>query len=84
MVIEMRGCGASFGVNNSFSSIENRMDIKYIMENWAPEQAWYNGKFAMMGGSNRGLIQGAAAAVGVKGLVGITPVVCDMDLYYQN
>jgi len=84
MCISMRGCGASEGINNSFSSLENRFDIKYIMENWAPQQSWYNGSFAMMGGSNRGLIQGAAAAADIKGLKAITPVVCDMDFYYQN
>ena len=84
MCIAMRGCGASEGINNSFSSLENRLDVKYIMENWAPQQSWYNGSFGMMGGSNRGLIQGAVAAAGVEGLKCITPVVCDMDFYYQN
>ena len=84
MMIEMRGCGASEGINNSFSSIENRLDVKYIMENWTSRQPWYNGKFAMMGGSNRGLIQGATATTGVRGLVGITPVVSGMDFYYVN
>jgi len=81
IIINMRGCGASFGINNSFASVENRLDIKYIMENWAAEQPWYNGKFSMMGGSNRGIIQGAAAAVLPKGLKGITPSVCNMDFY---
>lgn len=84
LVINMRGCGASFGVNNSFSSVENRLDIKFIMENWAPLQNWYSGSFAMMGGSNRGLIQGAVAAVQPKGLKGITPSDCNMEFYFGN
>jgi len=83
-IVEMRGCGASFGVNNSFTSVENRLDVKYIMENWLANQSWSDGKYATMGGSNRGLIQQAAAAVTPKGLLGITPVVCNADFYYQD
>ena len=82
--IEMRGCGASFGVNDSFASVENRLDVKYVMEHWAKEQSWYNGKFATMGGSNRGLIQEATAAVQPEGMVAMTPVVCNADFYHQD
>lgn len=82
--LEMRGCGASFGVNNSFASIENRLDVKYVMENWLPAQSWFAGKIVSVGGSNRGLIQWAVATVAPNGLMGVAPVVNNSDFYYQN
>ncbi len=84
MMVEMRGCGASFGVNNSFASLENRMDMKYIMEEWLPTQEWYSGKCGMFGGSNRGLIQSATAAVTPKGYAGAVPSVNNADFYFQD
>ncbi len=84
VVIELRGCGVSFGVSNSFASMENRLDVKHIMENWIARQPWSNGKYGMIGGSNRGLIQQATAAVDPQGLLAITPVVTNADFYFQD
>ncbi len=84
VIVEMRGCGASFGVCNSFASVENRKDVAYIMEKWIANQSWSNGKYAMMGGSNRGLIQNSTMVEAPKGLLGITPVVNNPDFYYQD
>ncbi|MCM1440584.1 MAG: CocE/NonD family hydrolase, partial [Roseburia sp.] len=84
VMLEMRGCGASFGVNNSFASLENRLDVKYVMENWLPAQAWSNGTCAMEGGSNRGLIQWATATTAPEGLKAISPIVNNPDFYYQD
>ena len=84
MMLEMRGCGAAFGVNNSFASLENRLDIKYVLENWLAGQDWYDGNAAMWGGSNRGLIQWATASTAPDGLEAISPIVCNPDFYYQD
>lgn len=83
---EMRGCGASYGTNDSFSSIENRKDVTAILD-WAAAQEWSDGQAVTYGGSNRGLIQFAAAVTRPepsKMLKGITPVVANADFYYQD
>ena len=86
IICEMRGCGASYGTNDSFSSIENRKDVNAVME-WVISQEWSDGQIATFGGSNRGLIQFAAAVtkpMPCRGLKGITPVVANADFYYQD
>mgnify|MGYP002791979132 CR=1 FL=1 len=86
VVVEMRGCGASFGTNDSFSSIENRRDVNTLFD-WVAEQPWSDGQVATYGGSNRGLIQFASAVTKPApspALKGITPVVSNPDFYYQD
>lgn len=86
VVAEMRGCGVSYGVNNSFASIENRQDATAIL-NWIGEQEWSDGQACTFGGSNKGLIQFASAVAKPEPsavLKGITPVVANPDFYYQD
>ena len=86
VIAEMRGCGASFGVNDSFSSIENRKDVNTLLD-WIGGQEWSDGQAVTYGGSNRGLIQYAAAVTRPAPssvLKGITPVVSNPDFYYQD
>ncbi len=83
VITEMRGCGASFGVNDSFASLENRQDVVAVIQ-WVNAQPWSSGKVGMLGGSNRGFIQLASATLAPKGLEAITPAVANIDFYYQN
>lgn len=83
VIVEMRGCGASFGVNDSFASMENRKDIVALIK-WIMAEPWCDGNLGMMGGSNRGFIQLAAATMAPEGLKAITPSVSNIDFYYQN
>lgn len=86
VVAEMRGCGVSYGVNNSFASIENRQDTTAILD-WIGKQEWSDGQACTFGGSNKGLIQFATAVRKPEPspvLKGITPVVANADFYYQD
>ena len=84
--ISSRGTGDSFGVDISFSSLENRYDIKTIFEEWLPTKEWYDSEagIGMVGGSNKGLIQWAVATVAPEGLKAISPEVSNPDFYYQD
>lgn len=86
VIAEMRGCGASYGTNNSFCSIENRQDVTAII-NWIDAQSWCDGNVGTFGGSNRGLGQFTASVAKpepAKALKAITPVVANADFYYQD
>ena len=86
VAVEMRGCGVSYGVNNSFASIENRQDVNAILD-WIGEQEWSDGQVCTFGGSNKGLIQFASSVrkpAPSPVLKGITPVVANADFYYQD
>ncbi|WP_394926446.1 CocE/NonD family hydrolase [uncultured Robinsoniella sp.] len=81
--LELRGCGVSFGINNSFGSQEHCKDVIAVTE-WISKQNWYNGKIGMLGCSNRAYIQLCTAAYNPKQLNTVTPVVAVSDFYYQN
>ncbi|WP_276352206.1 CocE/NonD family hydrolase [Cohnella caldifontis] len=83
LVLETRGFGASFGYSQGFCEPTDGEDVKAVIE-WAAEQRWCDGHVGMMGLSNMGLIQEAAAARRPPHLRAITPVVCNSDFYYQN
>ena len=83
IITEMRGCGASYGVNDSFASMDNRKDVEAVI-GWITEQSWSTGKVGMMGGSNRGFIQLASATLDPDGLESIMSAVASTDFYYQN
>ena len=86
VIPEMRGCGASYGIDDSFTSIENRKDVNALLD-WCGEQDWCDGTAGTFGGSNRGLIQFAAAVTKPapsKVLKSICPVVANPDFYYQD
>ncbi len=84
VAVEMRGCGASFGVNDSFASHENRLDVDAVIQ-WIRQQPWCDGNVGMMGGSNRSFIQVCTAGdVAPQGLKAITPCVSNVNFYYTN
>lgn len=84
VAVEMRGCGASFGVNDSFASHENRLDVEAVIR-WIVAQPWCDGNVGMMGGSNRSFIQVCTAGdVAPEGLKAISPCVSNINFYYSN
>lgn len=86
LVLELRGCGASFGTCTSFVTQQDRHDVTEVL-NWVGQQVWSDGQCAIYGGSNRALIQFAAAVnkpAPSPVLKGITPVVANPDFYYQD
>lgn len=86
LVLELRGCGASYGTCTSFVTQQDRRDVTELLD-WVGRQEWSDGQCAIFGGSNRALIQ-FAAAVNTPApspvLKGITPVVANPDFYYQD
>ncbi|MBF4694453.1 CocE/NonD family hydrolase [Fusibacter ferrireducens] len=82
-VVELRGCGVSYGVNDSFGSIEHSKDLISTTE-WLASQHWCTGKIGMLGCSNRAYIQLCASALYPDKIVALTPVVAVSDFYYQN
>ncbi|WP_434310654.1 CocE/NonD family hydrolase [Hominifimenecus sp. rT4P-3] len=83
MVVELRGCGASFGVNDSFGSKKHVQDAMAAIR-WICAQPWSNGRVAMAGISNRSYIQLCTASYAPEGLTAVTPTVAITDFYYQN
>ncbi len=83
MVVETRGCGASYGTCDSFGSLEDRKDVKAAID-WAAAQPWCDGNIGMCGMSNRSYIQLCTAAEKPAALKAITPDVAIRDFYYQN
>ena len=83
VVAELRGCGASFGTNDSFGDYDHVQDAMAVIQ-WIGQQPWSNGKVGMMGISNRSYMQLCTAAYGPEGLTAVTPTVAITDFYYQN
>lgn len=82
-VVELRGCGVSYGVNDSFGSLEHCKDLISASE-WIAAQNWCSGKIGMLGCSNRAYIQLCASALNPEKITALTPVVAVSDFYYQN
>lgn len=81
--LELRGCGVSYGINDSFGSHEHCKDLISVI-NWIHTKNWCSGKVGLLGASNRAYIQLCTAAMNPDGLSAITPVVAVSDFYYQN
>jgi putative CocE/NonD family hydrolase len=80
--MEPRGVGASFGASNGFVTPRMGQDVGAVVE-WLAAQPWSTGKVGMIGSSNGGLIQMAAAATAPPHLVAIAPGVANPNFYYQ-
>lgn len=80
---ELRGCGVSFGVNDSFGNDEHCRDLISVID-WVYSQDWCSKKIGLLGCSNRAYIQLCTAALNPRHLSAITPVVAVSDFYYQN
>lgn len=83
VLVELRGCGVSYGINDSFCNYEHCQDLISTV-NWVSEQPWCSGKIGLYGGSNRSFIQLCSAACNLQHVAAITPVVAVSDFYYQN
>lgn len=83
VVVELRGCGVSYGVNDSFGSKEHCRDLICASE-WIASQSWCSGKIGMLGCSNRAYIKLCASALSPNKITALTPVVAVSDFYYQN
>ncbi len=82
-VVELRGCGASYGTNNSFGNLEHCRDTIAAVR-WLKQQPWCSGKVGMSGISNRAYIQLCTVSHFPDELDAITPTVAISDFYYQN
>lgn len=80
---ELRGCGASYGINNSFGNEAHCKDLISVID-WTASQSWCDGKIGLLGCSNRAYIQLCTAALNPDNVTALTPVVAVPDFYYQN
>lgn len=83
LIVELRGCGVSYGINRSFCNEAHCRDLLAVV-NWAVKQIWCSGKVGIYGGSNRAFIQLCSGALHPTNITAINPVVAVQDFYYQN
>lgn len=83
IIVELRGCGVSYGINDSFCNENHCRDLLAVVD-WAAAQSWCSGKIGIYGGSNRAFIQLCTGALSPKNITAINPVVAVQDFYYQN
>lgn len=80
VTVDVRGGGASFGINTGQYSAQETCDA-FDMTEWIAEQAWCDGKVAMYGRSYLGITQYFAAATRPPHLVAIFPEMAVFDHY---
>ena len=80
IVVDVRGGGASFGVNTGQYSPQETNDA-YDMTEWIAAQSWCDGKVGMYGRSYLGITQYFAAATRPPHLVTIFPEMASFDHY---
>lgn len=86
IIVDARGTGASFGIQNGLFAQETTRDAYEITE-WIASQAWCDGNIGMMGGSYEGVTQLMAASTKPPHLKAIFPAMFLFDLYdfpYHN
>lgn len=83
IIVELRGCGVSYGVNDSFCDERHCRDLLATVD-WVVSQNWCDGKVGIYGSSNRAFIQLCAGALAPQNITAINPVVAVADFYYQN
>lgn len=82
-IMEMRGCGASFGISDGFFGLHDGKDIACVIDALTQEE-WCNGRAGTYGGSNYGMSQEVALVQQPKGLYAALPCDNSMDFYDQN
>ena len=80
VTVDVRGSGASFGVNTGQFSAEETRDA-YDMTEWIAAQAWCDGNVAMFGASYLGITQLFAATQAPPHLKAIFPEMASFDHY---
>ena len=82
-VVEVRGCGASYGTFDGFFGRLDGKDIACVATALSKEE-WCNGKVGTFGGSNYGMSQELFAMEQADCHMAAIPCDCSMDFYDQD
>ncbi len=80
---DIRGTGLSGGVWQGLLSAQENRDNYYLLE-WMRHQPWSNGRVGQLGGSYGGMTSMRVAALDPPGLLAISPISSEYDLYQEN
>lgn len=83
MSCDVRGTGLSGGVWQGLLSAQENQDNYDLLE-WMRRQPWSNGRLGQMGGSYGGMTSMRVASLDPPGLLAISPLSSEYDLYDEN
>jgi putative CocE/NonD family hydrolase len=83
VVVDVRGCGASFGTRDSFRSPREREDYREIAD-WIVAQPWSNGAIGSTGISYLGAAACFLASTGHPAVKAIAPLFAVSDTYSDH
>lgn len=83
VVVDVRGCGASFGTRDSFRSPRERDDYREIAD-WIVSQPWSNGAIGSTGISYLGAAACFLASTGHPAVKAIAPLFAVSDTYSDH
>ena len=83
VVVDVRGCGASFGTRDSFRSPRERDDYRELAD-WIVGQAWSNGVIGSTGISYLGAAACFLASTGHSAVKAIAPLFAVSDTYADH
>lgn len=83
VVVDVRGCGASFGTRDSFRSPRERDDYRELAE-WIAAQPWCNGSIGATGISYLGAASCFLASTGHPAVKAIAPLFAVSDTYSDH
>jgi hypothetical protein len=83
VVVDVRGCGASFGARDSFRSPRERDDHREVAE-WIASQPWCNGAIGSTGISYLGAAACFLASTGHPAVKAIAPLFAVSDTYSDH
>ena len=83
VVVDVRGCGASFGTRDSFRSPREREDYRELAD-WIVGQAWSNGVIGSTGISYLGAASCFLASTGHPAVKAIAPLFAVSDTYSDH
>src|SRR6185436_3393142 len=83
VVVDVRGCGASFGTRDSFRSPRERDDYRELAE-WISAQPWCNGSIGATGISYLGAAACFLASTGHPAVKAIAPLFAVSDTYSDH
>jgi hypothetical protein len=83
MSCDIRGTGLSGGVWEGLLSTQENRDNYNLLE-WMRKQPWSNGRLGQMGGSYGGMTTMRVASLHPPGLLAISPLSSEYDIYMEN
>jgi hypothetical protein len=83
MSCDIRGTGLSGGVWEGLLSAQENRDNYDLLE-WMRKQPWSNGRLGQMGGSYGGMTTMRVASLRPPGLLAISPLSAEYDIYMEN